>query len=451
MDYIIYFILTIAILVFFHELGHFLAAKMCGMQTDIFAIGFGKRLFGWNRINGFSFGELEENFDLQGHTDYRLGIIPLGGYVKIVGMIDESLDTKFVETEPKPHEFRSKPTYQKLFVITAGVMMNITLTLVIFSGINFFQGKQVLKTALVGEVKEGTIVHDAGFRSYDKILEIDNVPVDNWEDILNKLLIENFGQFKSVKVLRDNADYNFDISIDLTTEAARQNFYLPPGEIRTVISEVFTESPAEISGIKAKDVFLSINNIPQANRSQTMEIISSSKSTPIDVKLLRGNDTVYTNVTPSVEGKIGIMLGDAYTGEIEYRSYSFFESVSKGVTDIFDYTVFTFSSLKTVIAGDVEFGAVMGGPVKIAQLAADTADLGLIAFLRFLAFISLSLAIVNILPFPVLDGGHFVIIVIEGIIRKELPIKFKIAIQNMGFIILLILMVFIIYNDIINL
>ena len=137
MDYILYFILTIAILVFIHELGHFLAAKVCKMRTDVFAIGFGKRLFGWNKINGFTIGDLSKDLDLEGHTDYRISLLPLGGYVKISGMVDESFDTEFANTEPQPYEFRAKPTYQKLFVITAGVMMNLTLTLVIFSGINF--------------------------------------------------------------------------------------------------------------------------------------------------------------------------------------------------------------------------------------------------------------------------------------------------------------------------
>lgn len=124
MDYIIYFLITISILVFVHEFGHFAAAKLSKMRTDVFAIGFGKRLIGWNKINGLTFGDLPKDYDGQGNTDYRICLLPLGGYVKIAGMVDESFDTEFANAEPQPYEFRSKPTILKLFVITAGVLMN---------------------------------------------------------------------------------------------------------------------------------------------------------------------------------------------------------------------------------------------------------------------------------------------------------------------------------------
>lgn len=132
MDYIIYFAITIGILVFVHEFGHFAAAKLTGMRADIFAIGFGKRLFGWNKKSRFTFGELPKDFDGQGNTDYRLCLLPLGGYVKIAGMVDESFDTDFADKEPQPYEFRAKSTWKKLIVITAGVIMNLLLALIIF-------------------------------------------------------------------------------------------------------------------------------------------------------------------------------------------------------------------------------------------------------------------------------------------------------------------------------
>jgi regulator of sigma E protease len=132
MEYIIYFAITIGILVFVHEFGHFAAAKLTGMRAEVFAIGFGKRLFGWNRLSGFSFGELPKDFDGQGNTDYRLCLLPLGGYVKISGMVDESFDTEFADKEPQPYEFRAKSTWRKIIVITAGVIMNLLLSLIIF-------------------------------------------------------------------------------------------------------------------------------------------------------------------------------------------------------------------------------------------------------------------------------------------------------------------------------
>jgi regulator of sigma E protease len=168
------------------------------------------------------------------------------------------------------------------------------------------------------------------------------------------------------------------------------------------------------------------------------------------MSVLRNNDTLNFSVTTRKDGTIGVYIGQEYTGNIDYKSYSFFESFYYGWVDIVRMTDLTFSMLGKVFAGDIEFGKAFGGPIKIAQFAAKSADSGPLSFLYFLALLSLSLALINILPFPVLDGGHLVIILIEGITKKEIPIKIKVAIQNVGFVILLLLMAFIIYNDILN-
>ncbi len=448
----IYFIITIGILVFIHEFGHFIAAKICKMRTEVFAIGFGKRLIGWNKINGFTFGNLPAEIDMQGHTDYRISLLPLGGYVKISGMVDESMDKSFVNKEPQPYEFRSKSTIQKLFVITAGVMMNLTLTLVVFAGINFFQGKQVFMTTTLGEVQKDSFAEEAGFQSGDKILEINEVEVDNWEQTINLLLLDKMGVDKNIKIERGGEIVAFSIDGKLLTDASQQKqIFLPLGETLPMVSEVFEDSPAGDAGIAKFDIFLSIDYQKLYSSAKAIEIISSNKNKEIPLVILRGEDTVKTSVIPGIDGKIGIRIGDAYTGIVEFETYGFFESISLGIEDIILYTNLTFSSLGSVIRGDIEFGSAFGGPVRIAQFAAHSADLGIVPFLRFIAMLSLTLAIINIMPFPVLDGGHFVVILIEGIIKRELPIKLKIAIQNFGFIILLILMAFILYNDILHL
>jgi len=452
MDYILYFILTISILVFIHELGHFLAAKLSKMRTEVFAIGFGKRLFGWNKIDGFSFGDLPKDFDLQGFTDYRISLLPLGGYVKISGMVDESFDTKFASQEPQPYEFRAKPTLHKLFVITAGVMMNLTLTLIVFSGINFFQGKQVLKTTTLGTVNETSLAAKAGFHSNDKIISVDNTKIYDWEELYNNLLLTKLGKDKKVVVKRDNNLVVLNVDSKILSEASQQSHnFLPLGNSKPLITEILKESPASKADIRANDVLLSVDEQFISTSTEAIDIISSNKNKEIAMLILRNKDTVQTKVTPSVEGKIGVRIGDAYTGKIDYKKFGLFESIGLGVEDIYQYTILTFSSIKGVFKGDIEFSNAFGGPVKIAQFAAKSADLGIIAFLRFLALLSLTLAIINIMPFPVLDGGHFVIILIEGLLKKELPIKFKIAIQNAGFVLLLILMAFILYNDILSL
>ena len=451
MDYIIYFVITIAILVFIHEFGHFAAAKLSKMRADVFAIGFGKRLFGWNKINGFTFGDLPDDFDTQGNTDYRLCLIPLGGYVKIAGMVDESFDTEFADAEPKEYEFRSKSTIQKLFVITAGVMMNLTLTVVIFWGINFFQGKQVMMTTTLGALEDSSKAVVAGFNSYDEILSVDGKEVSNWDDVLNSLFLDNLSDDKVVKVDRDSLVANVTIPASMIKDASETGPFIFPGDSKAIITEVMKNSPAEEAGLKAYDIFISLNNTPVNSSKETINIISTNSDKTFPVKILRENDTLNIAVTPGLDGKIGIQIVDSYAGPVEYLSYGFFSSITHSFEQVYLYTALTFNMIGSVISGDIEFKNAFGGPVKIAKFAAKSADTGIVSFLTFLAMLSLSLAIINILPFPVLDGGHFVIILIEGLLKRELPIKIKIAVQNAGFVLLLLLMAFIIYNDIISL
>ncbi|NOX66470.1 MAG: RIP metalloprotease RseP [Chlorobi bacterium] len=451
MDYIIYFILTIGILVFVHEFGHFLAARICKMRTDVFAIGFGKRLFGWNKVNGFTTGDLPKDLDMQGHTDYRLSMLPLGGYVKISGMVDESFDTSFKDEEPKPYEFRAKPTYQKLFVITAGVLMNLFLTIAVFTGVNYFQGKEIIKTTKVGDIQAKSFAYDVGFRTGDKILSINNTPVNDWESVYTNLILSKDESVKKIDVIRDGQQVSLTIPQDSLNKAAQQAFFLPIGEVAPVITDVIKDSPAEDAGIEKKDMIIRIADKPINSTADVIDVISSNPDHELSMVLLRGKDTVVTAVTPSIDGRIGIGLQNAYMGPSEYKTYSLPASLSQGISDVVNYVELTYVFMERVFAGKLEVGQAFGGPIKIAQMSAESADMGLVAYLKFLAVLSLSLAILNILPFPVLDGGHFVIILIEGIMRKEIPIKIKMAIQNVGFIILLLLMAFIIYNDIINL
>lgn len=451
MSYIIYFVITIAILVFVHEFGHFIAAKMSGMRADIFAIGFGKRLFGWNKINGFTFGDLPEDFDGQGHTDYRLCLLPFGGYVKIAGMVDESFDVKFANTEPQPYEFRAKPTHKKLFVITAGVLMNLLLAYLIFWGINFFQPKQFIKTTTLGYVAKESPAEKAGLRPNDKIVSVNGKNLYFWEDVYSQLFISTLGEDLNVKLIRDGKEENIHIAGGELQKNANKGLTVLPAGFKSSIDSVLKDSPAAKAGVKKGDVLYELDGIRLMNREQATTIISSGKGKQMDLRVLRGQDTVLLKVTPSSAGIIGVFIADEYTGDVELRKMGLGESIIAGFKDIGKYTRLTFTTFASVINGKVEFSSAFGGPVKIAQFAAKSADTGVSSFLFFLAMLSLSLAILNILPFPVLDGGHFVIILLEGLFRREIPLKVKVAIQNAGFVILLLFMAFIIYNDIISL
>jgi regulator of sigma E protease len=445
MDYVIYFIITIGILVFVHEFGHFAAAKLTGMRADIFSIGFGKRLFGWNKITGLTFGDLPKDFDGQGNTDYRLCLLPLGGYVKIAGMVDESFDTEFADKEPQPYEFRAKPAWKKIIVISAGVFMNLLLALLIFWGRNFFVPKVIINTTTIGQIKSNSLADSLGFVSGDKILAINNKPVSNWEEIFNNIYISTLGENLDIKINHDGEIKDVRVPRKLIPDETK-SFLLP--KIRPQISKVFSDSPAEKAGIQKNDIFLKLNSVEVNNSRKAIEIISDNKNKLIPVVLLRGKDTLQLSVTPGSNAKIGIAIGD---GPILYKNHGFFDSFYYGWKDIVNVTDLTFSTFAKVFQGKVQFGKVFGGPIKIAQIATTSAENGFSSFLVFLGVLSLSLAIINIMPFPVLDGGHLIIILVEGAMRREIPIKVKIAIQNTGVVILLLLMAFIIYNDIINL
>ena len=451
MDYIIYFAITIGILVFIHEFGHFAAAKLSGMRADVFAIGFGKRLFGYNKKSGFSFGELPKDFDGEGHTDYRLSLLPLGGYVKIAGMVDESGDVSFAEKEPQPYEFRAKPVWAKIFVITAGVFMNLMLAWLIFWGANFFQGKPITPTTTIAYVEDGSPAFLAGFVTGDKILSVNGKTFSNWEDLRAEILINTLGEDINVKVLRAGSEQNLLVKRKLIPDDETQTMFLIPEGVKPAIGEVVKDSPAEKAGIKNGDILLSINGVALHTSKQTTEIISSSPKKELQLVVQRNKEEVNISVTPGEDAKIGVAIGPVFMGETQMRTYGAFESVYYGWKDIEKMTALTFSMIGKVFTGDVEFKKAFGGPIKIAQIAAKSADSGISNFLYFLALLSLSLAILNIMPFPVLDGGHLVMIIVEAVIKREIPIKIKMAIQNTGLVLLLLLMAFIIYNDIISL
>lgn len=451
MDYIIYFVITIGILVFIHEFGHFAAAKLSGMRADVFAIGFGKRLFGWNRKTGFTFGELPKDFDGEGHTDYRLSLLPLGGYVKIAGMIDESMDTDFVEKEPQPYEFRAKPVWAKIFVITAGVLMNLFLVWIIFWGANFFQGKPITPTTTIAFVEDGSPAQLSGFVAGDKILSINGKQVNNWEELRAQIFINTLGENLNVTLERNGAIKNLSIERKLIPDDESKSLYLLPQGIKPGIGDVLKDSPAEKSGLKPGDIMLSLNGIPLYSPKQTTELISANTGREIQLVVKRKDEELNISVTPGDDSKIGVAIGPVFLGKTKMQTYGAFASIYYGWKDIEKMTALTFQMVGKVFSGNIEVGKAFGGPIKIAQIAAKSADSGISSFLYFLALLSLSLAILNIMPFPVLDGGHLVMIIIEAIIRREIPVKIKVALQNTGFVILLLLMAFIIYNDIISL
>ncbi|MBI5474099.1 MAG: RIP metalloprotease RseP [Ignavibacteriae bacterium] len=434
MNTIMYFIVTLGILVFVHELGHFLAAKLFKMRVDVFSLGFPPRAF------GKKFGE----------TDYCVSWIPIGGYVKIAGMIDESFDTEYLQQEPQPWEYRSKPIWQRMIVISAGVIMNILLAVAIFWGINYTQGKSVWATTEIGYVLEGTPAASAGLMSGDKILKINDEPINDWEEVRTHVYLENLGNDLFITVLRNGKELQLRAPQQTIQNLNEGSFGITPNQTEIVINTVDPGKPAAKIGLKPMDVLLTLNGQPIRYDKKVNEIVKAHAGKPLPIEWRRGDATMRATVIPNEHGLIGISFGLRYNGPVTKIEYTLLEALPEGVKSIGSVVSLTIQGIGGLISGKTPFSQSVAGPIKIAQLASQTAELGIVTYLSFMAFLSISLAILNILPIPALDGGHLVFLAVEGIIGHELPVKMKLIIQRAGFVLLLGFMAFALFNDIRN-
>lgn len=449
---IFYFVIVIGILILIHELGHFLAARLSGMRTEVFSIGMGWRLFGFNKVNGFTFGPLPKDFELGEYTDYRIAIFPIGGYVKISGMIDESMDTDFAGKPAEPYEFRAKNAFQKTFVLSAGVIMNALLAIGIFAGIVFFNGEQSFKTTTICYVQSNSVAEMVGLEAGDRIINVNGEKVNNWSDVLQSLTTKDFGKTRNITIVREGEKATLSADGDklIRAFADKKTFGIEPIGVRPYIVAAIFDKPAQKAGIQANDTILRVNSEPITAFTHFVDILKANPNKKLLVEWKRGEKIISDSIRTDERGTIGVQIGQAFLGELYMKKYGFFESIGFGYNQTVSSVSLLFSSIGQMISGNMSFKESVGGPIMIAKQASRQAELGVVSFLSFMALLSVSLAVLNILPFPALDGGHIVFVVIEGIIRRELPLKLKLAFQQTGLIILLLFMAFVLYNDIIR-
>ncbi len=428
-----YFIVTIGILVLVHELGHFLAAKLFHMRVDTFSIGFPPRAFG-KKI---------------GETDYCLSWIPIGGYVKIAGMIDESMDTEFLKQEPQPWEFRSKPIWQRAVVLSAGVIMNLFLAIIIFWGIIYDQGKTIRPVTEIGYITPNSPAAKAGLMAGDKFISINNRAMNNWDEIESSLYTESITKDISLDLQRSNAPLHISIKKDDIPDISEERFGIFPTGLVAVIVTVEHGKPAETVGLQPGDTILAVNG-QSVGYGFLQDAVKANAGKEITLTWKRAAQNMSAPVTPTSEGRIGISLEIAYNGPIIQESYSFFEALPIGIQELKFTGVLFVSNIYQIVVGKASLSKSVGGPIKIAQMAKRSADVGILNFFGFIGLLSLSLALLNILPFPALDGGHLLFLAYEAVFRREVPNKVKIVIQQAGFILLLVFMAFVLYNDVIN-
>lgn len=448
---IIAFILLIGVLVFIHELGHFLAARWTGMRAEVFAVGMGPRLFGWNRINGFTFGKLPEEIVLGENTDYRISALPIGGYVKILGMVDESMDTEFEGKPPEPWEFRSKGTLAKAFVLSAGVIMNILLAIVLYAGLKYANGEELRATTTIGPISaEGA--HEgawsAGLRPGDRIESINGVAVTTWEDVFEQVYIAQAGEDLAFQVIRQGSPETFTVDRDdIPADPSVEGPILVPDNLSLVIAGVLGASPAYEAGIEQYDTIVALDGRPVSSYDEFTAHVEAKGSEPIAVTYRRGTSEQVVNVIPD-DGKLGVNLQPVYSGPVRTKEYSIAAAFGAGFAMIGEQVGLLGDLISNLFAGKQNLGESVAGPVKIFDIAGESLQVGPAQFLSLMAYLSVMLAILNILPIPALDGGHLVFVLVEGVIRREIPLKVRIAAQQVGFLLLVGFMIFVIWNDV---
>jgi regulator of sigma E protease len=429
-------ILGLSILVTLHELGHFLAARAFGIKVEKFFLFFdawGFKLFSFNK----------------GETEYGIGWLPLGGYVKIAGMIDESLDTDKLAAEPEPWEFRAKPAWQRLIVMVAGVTMNVILGIVIFSYSLLQYQKEYLP---VSEVNKGEGIYafklgrELGLQNGDKIIAINGEKFDRFDDLLStrvlfgaQLTIERNGQSMEVTI-----PDNFYRTVG---KAGRGNF-IGPGNLMFTVMELNPGDPAEKSGLQKGDHIIAISGQPILETEDLKNKLGELKGKQVMLTIEREKKHMEISCGVTDSGYIGIVQGVSFYSNPAYqkKQYTLGSAIAFGTSDAKEALVSNVKGLRKIFTGDEKATDSVQGPIGIAQIYG-----GVWNWERFWAItglLSMVLAFMNMLPIPALDGGHVIFLTVESISGKKFSDKFMERAQIVGMVILLSLMVFAIGNDV---
>src|SRR3972149_1124684 len=439
MTTLVSFLVVLGILVFIHELGHFIIAKLSGVGVLKFSLGFGPKIFGIKR----------------GETEYLISALPLGGYVKMVG---ESTGEE-VSQEDSEKSFANKPISKKAAIVVAGPIMNLVLAFMLLPLI-YLIGIQIPayldREPMVGYVVKGEAADKAGLKKGDIILSIDGRQIKNWEG-LNNTILSSPGSLLNLRVKRDGEIKE----IALTPEASSQTgggiggFYPPTSP---TIGGLAKGLPAERAGLKLNDTILAVDGIKIDHWVELQQAIQGqkpeAKKSEAEERLLlikRGAETFEVSVKPQWNEDIqGHIIGISPLQETIIKRYGPVSATVEGTKKMGELTILTFAIIKKLFVGEISI-KTLGGPLMIAQVAGQAAESGLTAFLSLMAFLSLQLGILNLLPIPVLDGGFLVFFGIEALRGKPMSEKVMGIVQNIGIGLLVLLMVFVTYNDIIRL
>jgi regulator of sigma E protease len=420
------FLFVLGVLIFVHELGHFLAARRHGVRVLTFSLGFGPKVLKFKR----------------GDTEYCVSAVPLGGYVKMAGENPED------PRSGQPDEFLSKTKWQRFQILFAGPAMNIILAVVVTAYVLAAQGVRVPlyvdQPALIGSVVTGSPAERAGLMPGDRIVNIAGDIIATWKDLEIAIGIRRPNRDLSVTVLRNGK------TIATTVRPVAEGKYetseigvLP--DANPLITRVIAGDRAEQAGLKAGDVILAINGARMATRPQLIDVISQNGGKPIHVTVRRGAEDVTVTATPEQRGPRG-WLGVELSEPTKSFTPGPLEAVKLSVEHNIESSGLIFRTLAGLFTGETSVRQLQG-PVGIAQLSGESAQEGFITLLSLMAMLSINLGILNLMPVPVLDGGHILIMALEGIARRDFSMQVKEKMLLAGFVVLMMLMVTVIYND----
>ena len=429
------FFLSLSFLIVLHELGHFIPAKLFNTRVEKFYLFFDPY-----------FSLLKKKI---GETEYGIGWLPLGGYVKISGMIDESMDTEHLNAEPQPWEFRSKPAWQRLIIMVGGVAVNVLLAMVIYAMILFTWGDDYLKTEnLKYGIECSELAKEIGFQNGDKILTIDGVYYENFSDIPEAILISGASQ---VIVDRNGETVIISIPSNLIERFIEKNESRFIGMAWPYIAQKFDDgSVAEAAGVLAGDQLIAINGKEVLYFSEYVKILPSLVGQEIQLSVLRGLDTLNYDIMLGETGKIGVYyVPPTELISFDHRDYGFFESFPAGTYMAIDKLDSYVKQMKLIFNPETGAWKGLGGFISIGKQYSPAWNW--YSFWNFTAFLSIILAFMNILPIPALDGGHVMFLLGEMITGRKPSDKLLEYAQVTGFFILIALLLLANGNDIIKL
>lgn len=430
-------ILALSILILVHEFGHFLFAKIFGIRVDKFYLFFDagdKRIFS---TKSKWFTKICPKA-AQWETEYGIGWLPLGGYCKIAGMVDESMDTEYLQNEPQPWEFRTKPAWQRLLVMAGGVLFNFIFAILMYTCILTRWGDSYISNE-GNSIYVNELAYDMGFRNGDQILLFDDEKPENF-GMLQADLARN--GVKRVTVLRDNDTINIYIDQNMIGDVLQS-----PGmfglAVPFVISEVSETSPNRDSDLRTGDKVISIGGVNVEFLQDARPLLMDLAGETAEISLLRGADTVRMDVQVDTAGTIGVMLERPY---IKTKEYSFLSAIPGGCVKAYETIGGYIQDLKLVFTPSTEAYKSVGSFIAIGQVFPSAWDW--YSFLNILALLSIMLGVMNLLPIPALDGGHIVFTIYEMITGRKPSDKFLYIMQIIGMILVFGLMFLAFGNDI---